>query len=105
MRRLLALVAEHEALVSVPLLVTSLSRARRIHERGDVLPKHALHLVVAEAGDRNLRGALEGARCDFIVRRPVDPAVLGFGETWSSRAMSSSSCRTAPACAAAPPST
>ncbi len=66
------------ALLEVPLLITSLVRARQLHEMGHPLPKHSIHLVVAGADDQDLRGALGGASCDFIVRRPVETGVLAL---------------------------
>lgn len=69
---------DEAALLEVPLLVTSLGRARQIHAKGSPLPKHVLHLVVANADDRDLGAALRGAVCDFIVRRPVDASVLAL---------------------------
>ena len=66
------------ALQEVPLLITSLARARRLHEKGHPLPKHAIHLVVADADDHDLGGSLAGTPCDFIVRRPVDAAILAL---------------------------
>ena len=52
---------EENAIQEVPLLITSLARARRIHETGRSVPKHALHLVVADADAEDLGDALGGA--------------------------------------------
>jgi len=69
---------DEAALIEVPLLITSLNRARQLREKGSPLPKHTLHLVVANANAQDLSGTLGDTPCDFIVRRPVDAAVLAL---------------------------
>lgn len=54
-----------------PLMITTPSRARALHQAGRH-PRHHLHLLVADG-----RGQpVDGLRCDFLLRRPVNPEVL-----------------------------
>jgi hypothetical protein len=56
---------------SIPLLVTSAQRAHALLTGDAALPPHHLFVVVADEG-----APLGTLRCDFVLRRPIEPAVL-----------------------------
>ena len=61
----------------VPLLVTTVERARNLRKPGAEPPAHHLHLVVADArsDDADPWG---GVPCDFVLRRPIERTVLAL---------------------------
>jgi hypothetical protein len=63
---------------AVPLLISTPARARAhmAGENGCHIPPHYLHIVIWIGGAPYSSDALEDIPCDFVVQRPIEPAVL-----------------------------
>jgi hypothetical protein len=63
---------------AVPLLISTPARARAhvAGENGCRIPPHHLHVVIRVGGGPVAGQALDDIPCDFVVQRPIEPAVL-----------------------------
>jgi len=63
---------------AVPLLISTPARARAhaAGENGCRIPPHYLHIVIWVGDERDAGEGLDDIPCDFVVQRPIEPAVL-----------------------------
>jgi hypothetical protein len=63
---------------AIPLLISTPARARAhvAGENGCRIPPHYLHIVIWVGGTGDTIDALDDIPCDFVVQRPIEPAVL-----------------------------